>query len=307
MIIIKHSDALGHIVPQGHPERPERWQAVSDMIEADFSHHSFIEAETASHSQLSAVHSEHYLASLFENEPQNQIVAIDGDTFLSPTSLVAASRAAGGACQAVDAVMTGKSETAFVAMRPPGHHAEPDKAMGFCFFSNAAIAAQHARHTYGIENVAVLDFDVHHGNGTQAAFWQEQHCYYASTHEMPLFPGTGAMNETGTGTILNQPLLAGMNGASMQDAWASLLGQLEKAKPELVIISAGFDAHEDDPLANIKLKSEDFYELTAQIMSFAQTTSQGRVVSLMEGGYNIQRLTESVRFHLKALSGKMAE
>ena len=234
-------------------------------------------------------------------------MAIDGDTFLSPTSLVAASRAAGGACQAVDAVMTGKSETAFVAMRPPGHHAEPDKAMGFCFFSNAAIAAQHARHTYGIENVAVLDFDVHHGNGTQAAFWQEQHCYYASTHEMPLFPGTGAMNETGTGTILNQPLLAGMNGASMQDAWASLLGQLEKAKPELVIISAGFDAHEDDPLANIELKSEDFYELTAQIMSFAQTTSQGRVVSLMEGGYNIQRLTESVRFHLKALSGKMAE
>ena len=307
MIIIKHEDALCHIVPDGHPERPDRWRAVNEMIEADFAHHQIIEAKPASHSQLAAVHEEAYLASLFDHEPETGLLTIDGDTFLSPQSLQAASRAAGGACQAVDTVMTGESQTAFVAMRPPGHHAEPNKAMGFCFFSNAAIAAQHARATYGIDNVAVLDFDVHHGNGTQAAFWNDRHCYYASTHEMPLFPGTGRADETGNGSIMNQPLSAGMDGADMLAGWQDLLGRLEAAKPELIIISAGFDAHKDDPLANIELQSRDFYELTAHIMSFAAKTAQGRVISLLEGGYNIPRLTESVRFHLKALSGLSAD
>ena len=307
MIIIKHHDALRHIVPEGHPERPERWRAVNEMIEAEFSHHQTIEAQTATHSQLGAVHHEAYLSSLFDHEPETGLMAIDGDTFLSPQSLQAASRAAGGACQAVDAVMTGQSQTAFVAMRPPGHHAEPDKAMGFCFFSNAAIAAQHARASYGIDNVAVLDFDVHHGNGTQAAFWNETHCYYASTHEMPLFPGTGRSDEVGKGSIMNQPLSAGMDGHDMLAGWQDLLARLEVAKPELIIISAGFDAHKDDPLANIELQSRDFYELTAHIMSFAEKTSQGRVISLLEGGYNIPHLTDSVRYHLKALSGVLAD
>ena len=307
MVIIKHHDALCHIVPEGHPETPERWRAVNKMIETDFADQQRIEAEPADHSQLAAVHKEAYLAALFDQEPETGLLAIDGDTFLSPQSLQAASRAAGGACQAVDAVMTGKAETAFVAMRPPGHHAEPDKAMGFCFFSNAAIAAQHARAAYGIDNVAVLDFDVHHGNGTQAAFWNERHCYYASTHEMPLFPGSGKADETGRGTIMNQPLSAGMDGGDMLVGWQNLLARLEAAKPELIIISAGFDAHKDDPLANIELQSRDFYELTAHIMSFAEKTSQGRVISLLEGGYNIPRLTESVRYHLKALSGLSAD
>ena len=307
MIIIRHEDALSHIVPDGHPERPERWQAVNEMIEADFAYHPSIEAGLASYEQLALVHNEDYLAFLFDGAPETGFNALDGDTFLSPASLQAARRAAGGACQAVDAVMSNEAQTAFVAMRPPGHHAEPDKAMGFCFFSNAAIAARHARSVYGIDNVAVLDFDVHHGNGTQAAFWQDKHCYYASTHEMPLFPGTGNQSETGQGTIINQPLSAGMNGHDMREGWQSLLSQLEAAKPELIILSAGFDAHIDDPLANIEMQSHDFYELTAMIMSFAEKTSQSRVVSLLEGGYNIPRLSESVRYHLKALSGISAE
>ena len=305
MIIINHQDALGHIVPEGHPETPERWRAVTKMIETDFSHHQIVEAVLATDSQLAAVHEEHYLASLFAYEPETGMTAVDGDTFLSPQSLQAARRAAGGACQAVDYVMTGKTQTAFVAMRPPGHHAEPDKAMGFCFFSNAAIAAQHARAAYGIDNVAVLDFDVHHGNGTQAAFWNERHCYYASTHEMPLFPGSGKADETGRGTIMNQPLLAGMDGEDLLAAWKPMLRQLETAKPELIIISAGFDAHKDDPLANIECQSDDFYELTSHILSLADKTAQGRVISLLEGGYNIPKLTESVRFHLKALASEI--
>ena len=307
MIIIRHKDALSHIVPDGHPERPERWQAVNDMIEADFAHHPSIEAEMASDEQLALVHSEAYLETLFNSVPETGLNALDGDTFLSPSTLQAARRAAGGACQAVDAVMSHKAQTAFVAMRPPGHHAEPDRAMGFCFFSNAAIAARHARSAYGIDNVAVLDFDVHHGNGTQAAFWDDKHCYYASTHEMPLFPGTGNQSETGQGTIMNQPLSAGMDGHDMREGWQLLLSQLKAAKPELILLSAGFDAHIDDPLANIEMQSHDFYELTAMIMSFAEKTANSRVISLLEGGYNIPRLTESVRYHLKALSGISAE
>ena len=302
MVIYQHHSAAKHEVPTGHPERPERITHLTKMLDKDFADITRKQAPLGSREMLSLIHDETYLATLFSLAPDNGLRAIDGDTYLSPDSLEAALRGVGGACAAVDDVMTGAAETAFVAMRPPGHHAEPDRAMGFCFFSNAAIAAVHARQTYGIENVAVLDFDVHHGNGTQASFEGQPYCYYASTHEMPLFPGTGQVAEDKT--ILNQPLRSGMDGADVLAAWAPLLADLERHAPELIIISAGFDAHHDDPLASIEMQSSDFYEVTSRIMALADKTAGGRVVSLLEGGYDLDALAESAHYHLKALMGK---
>ncbi|MGC6517531.1 MAG: histone deacetylase family protein [Candidatus Puniceispirillaceae bacterium] len=305
MITIYHHDqSMEHKVPVGHPERPERIISVMEMINDDFADLAKKSAPLASMAQLQLVHDNSYLDALFASVPSEGLRSIDGDTYLSAHSLDAARRAAGAACSAVDDVMTGRAQASFVAMRPPGHHAEPDKAMGFCFFSNAAIAARHAQNHYGIHKVAVLDFDVHHGNGTQAAFWDRQDCIYASTHEMPLFPGTGHHLETGQGNILNQPLSAGMTGSDVIDGWHPLLNALESAAPELIIISAGFDAHHDDPLANIEMQSSDFYELTSRFMELAQKTAEGRLISLLEGGYVLDALSASVHCHLKALSGK---
>ena len=301
MVIFSHDHAHLHLVPTGHPERPERITTIYDMLDQEFCHIKRQPAPLASLAQLSLVHTDRYLDRLFANAPTNGLRGIDGDTYLSPDSLDVAKRAAGASCAAVDYVMAGKTETAFVAMRPPGHHAEPDRAMGFCFFSNAAIAAIHAQKTYGIERVAVLDFDVHHGNGTQAAFWDKSHCYYASSHEMPLFPGTGHETETGTGSIINQPLRSGMGGDDVLAAWRPMLQRLEAVGPELIIISAGFDAHKDDPLASLQMSASDFYELTSQIMTLAENTAEGRVVSLLEGGYNLSALSQSVKCHLQAL------
>ena len=304
MIIYTHNDALSHLVPTGHPERPERIATIYEMLEKEFAHIPLQSAPKATYEQLALIHSGAYLDTLFDHVPLDGLRGIDGDTYLSPHSLEAASRGAGAACAAVDQVMTGAQQTAFVAMRPPGHHAEPDRAMGFCFFSNAAIAARYAQQQYGIDHVAVLDFDVHHGNGTQAAFWDNSTCYYASTHEMPLFPGTGHQTETGTGTIINQPLRSGMGGGDLLAAWQPILSQLAAAGPDLIIISAGFDAHQDDPLASLQVQSSDFYEITSRIMALAEKTAQGRVVSLLEGGYHLPALSQSVSYHVKALLQK---
>ena len=298
--------AKSHHVPSGHPERPERITAVQTVLDEAFSDVPRRAAIQASFDQLSLVHDQSYLEALYDAVPESGLTGIDGDTFLSPASLIAAEKAAGAGCAAVDAIFQNEAKSAFVAMRPPGHHAEPDRAMGFCFFSNAAIAARYAQQTYGISHVAVLDFDVHHGNGTQAAFWQEPTCFYASTHEMPLFPGTGATDETGAGSIFNQPVPAGCTGEVMVQAWDHLLARLEAVSPELIIISAGFDAHQDDPLASCTLHSSDFYEITAKICGLADKVAQGRVLSLLEGGYDLPALSSSVRHHLQALQGREA-
>ena len=303
MIIYQHDSARLHHVPTGHPERPERIDAVNACLAQDFGHLTYRQAPRATKQTVALIHNDEYIEALFDAAPEHGLRGIDGDTYLSPNTLDAAMRGVGAACAAVDDVMRGEADTAFVAMRPPGHHAEPDRAMGFCFFASAAIAARHAQDTYGIDNVAVLDFDVHHGNGTQASLIGKAHCYYASTHEMPLFPGTGQVSDDKT--ILNQPMQAGMAGKDMLDAWQPLLSDLAKIGPELIILSAGFDAHQDDPLANLQLQSSDFYELTSRIMSLAQTSANGRVVSLLEGGYDLSALGSSVSYHLQALEGRV--
>lgn len=302
MVIYQHDSAIAHGVPTGHPERPNRLIRLNEMLDRDFADVARKQAPLATDAQLALIHDEAYLQHLYSFAPDTGLRAIDGDTYLSPHTIEAAKRGAGAACAAVDDVMTGQQDTAFVAMRPPGHHAEPNRAMGFCFFANAAIAAVHAQQTYGIENVAVLDFDVHHGNGTQASFVGKSDCYYASTHQMPLFPGTGHVVEDKA--ILNQPLRAGMDGQDVLEAWAPLLQALEKAGPDLIIISAGFDAHINDPLASIEMQSSDFYEVTSRIVALADKTAQGRVISLLEGGYDLDALAKSAHYHLKALMRK---
>jgi acetoin utilization deacetylase AcuC-like enzyme len=222
---------------------------------------------------------------------------------MSPGSFEAALRGAGGAVLAVDEVMTGKAANAFVATRPPGHHAETAKPMGFCFFNNVAVAARYAQKKYGAERAAIVDFDVHHGNGSQDIFWSDQSVMYCSTHEMPLYPGTGAVNERGAvNTIVNAPLRAGDGGEQFRQAMEqTILPRLRAFKPDILIISAGFDAHTRDPLANLNLVEADFSWVTKKLMEIADTTAKGRVVSLLEGGYDLQGLSRSVAAHVTAL------
>ena len=228
---------------------------------------------------------------------------IDADTSMSPGSFEAALRAAGGAVHAVDAVMTGKATNAFVAVRPPGHHAETARPMGFCLFNNAAIAARHAQRKHGAERAAVVDFDVHHGNGSQDIFWSDASVMYCSTHQMPLYPGTGAVSESGEhDTIVNAPLRPGDGGSQFREAFESrILPRLRDFKPDLIVISAGFDAHTRDPLANLNLVEADFAWATQQLMEIADKSAQGRVVSVLEGGYDLQGLAGSVAAHVTAL------
>jgi acetoin utilization deacetylase AcuC-like enzyme len=227
---------------------------------------------------------------------------IVGDTVLCPYSFEAASMAEGAAIAAVDMVLEDEAENAFCALRPPGHHAERNRAMGFCLFNNAAIAALHARAEHGAERVAVVDFDVHHGNGVQDILWCEPDIFYASTHQSPLYPGTGSANETGAGNILNTPLAPGSNGAKMMEAFDHrILPALHDFSPDLIIMSAGFDAHEDDPLSDLLLREEDFAEISLKIADFADNHCEGRMVSMLEGGYNLKALAASALAHVEIL------
>ena len=234
-------------------------------------------------------------------------VRLDPDTVMSPGSWEAAVRAVGAGVAAVDAVMTGKAHNAFCAVRPPGHHAEARRAMGFCLFNSIAIAAKHARKAHGAERVAVIDFDVHHGNGTQDIFWADENLFYGSTHQMPLYPGTGALAETGVGNIWNAPLRPGDSGERFRDAFESrILPALHNFAPDLVMISAGFDAHKDDPLANLQLVEDDFSWATKALCDIAHSHAKGRVVSMLEGGYNLNALARSVGVHVKTLMERAA-
>jgi len=288
----------------GHPEQPDRLRAIEQALEQESFHLLARErAQRGTDAQIVRCHPEAYLRTLEEAAPKTGVVHLDGDTSMMPGTWEAALHAVGGACQAVDEVMTGKAANAFVAMRPPGHHAETSTPMGFCFFNNAAIAARHAQAVHGAERVAIMDFDVHHGNGTQDIFWADKSVMYASTHQMPLYPGTGAPGETGEhGTIVNAPLTAGSGGDMFRAAMSErVLPALLAFRPDLVIISAGFDAHRRDPLAQINLIEEDFAWATARLMDVADTSASGRVVSLLEGGYDLLALGRSVAAHVSAL------
>ena len=302
LTVITHDAFANHPVPMGHPERPDRIRHVWQALDEDFADLARLEAPEASAEAIARVHGDYYFELIAEQEPQEGMISLDPDTHMGKGTLEASRRAAGGAVLAVDQVMTGQAERVFLAARPPGHHAEPHKPMGFCLFSSAAIAAEHARAVHGLTRVAVVDFDVHHGNGTQAAFWDDGDLIFASSHQMPLFPGTGSITETGCGNIHNAPMRAGDDGEAVIAAWRDeLLPKVKAAKPELIILSAGFDAHEADPLASLNLRAEDFATLTTLIRQLAEDTADGRLVSLLEGGYDLAALKASVTAHLNAL------
>jgi acetoin utilization deacetylase AcuC-like enzyme len=303
-LLITHPACLQHLVPHGHPERPERLRAVEHALEAEkFQTLARVEAPRAPLDVIALCHPMDYITALRDSTPQEGIIHLDGDTSMSPGSFEAGLRAAGGAIHAVDEVLAKKAANAFVATRPPGHHAETARPMGFCFFDNAAIAARYAQKRHGIGRAAIVDFDVHHGNGSQEIFWADKSVMYCSTHQMPLFPGTGAVIESGEyNTVVNAPLRPGDGPEKFRDAFESrILPRLAEFAPELVIISAGFDAHMRDPLANINLTEEDFAWATQKLMDVADRHAGGRVVSLLEGGYDLQALGNSVAAHVTTL------
>src|SRR6202171_1671103 len=305
-LLLSHPASLDHLTPPGHPERPDRIRAVNQVLaEARFDKLARGEAPEGNLDSVMLCHNEHYVGELRHIAPTSGLIYLDGDTSMSSGPWEAVMRGVGGAVAAADAVMSGTHQNAFVAVRPPGHHAEIGKPMGFCFFDNAAIPARHAQRKYGIGRAAIVDFDVHHGNGTQDIFWADRSVMYCSTHQMSLFPGTGATGERGAhDTIVNAPLASEDGGPKFRAAFENvILPQLQKFSPELIIVSAGFDAHYRDPLAALNLKSEDFGWVTRKLMDIAETSAGGRVVSVLEGGYDLQGLKEAVAAHVTALLG----
>ncbi len=303
-LLISHPACLAHDMGEGHPERPDRIRAVDRALESEiFQMMARDAAPRADIAVIARVHPVDYIEAIRAATPTQGHVAIDQDTSMSPGTFEAALRSVGGAVFAVDEVMTRKVHNAFVATRPPGHHAEISTPMGFCFFNNAAVAARHARAAYGAERVAIMDFDVHHGNGTQHIFWSDPHVMYTSTHEMPNYPGTGSIGERGEfDQIVNAPLRAGDGGDSFREAMdVAILPRIDAFNPDLVIISAGFDAHRRDPLGNLNLVEADYVWATRKLMEIAQKHCGGRVVSVLEGGYDLEGLARSVAAHVTTL------
>ncbi|MCZ6720745.1 MAG: histone deacetylase family protein [Proteobacteria bacterium] len=303
--LYSHPVFLDHDTGDFHPESPKRLNAITKLLEdAEFAGLERCEAREASEEELARVHSKAHIADLLAAIPERGQAALDPDTVVSPRSGEAARRAAGAVCAAVDAVVAGETDNAFCAVRPPGHHAEPERAMGFCIFNNVAIGALHARVHHGLERVAVVDFDVHHGNGTQAVFVRDPHLFYASTHQAPFYPGTGARDERGLGNIVNVPLAAGAGSTEFRKAMSDeILPALRAFTPDLVMISAGFDAHRDDPLAGLRLVEADYRWVTEELVRLARETCGGRVVSALEGGYDLAALAACCREHLRGLAG----
>jgi acetoin utilization deacetylase AcuC-like enzyme len=301
--LITHPACLYHEMPAGHPESPDRLRAVLDRLNGpEFAGLQRLEAPPAAAGHLARVHPDYFVEALLDAVPERGLVQIDGDTILSPGSGEAALRAAGALILAVDQVMQGAVRNAFCAVRPPGHHAEPTRAMGFCLFNNVAVGALHARKAHGLTRIAVLDFDVHHGNGTQVMFAEDPDLFFGSSHQMPLYPGTGRVNERGRGNIHNVPLAPGAGSAEFRKAWdGHILPALEAFQPELILISAGFDAHRADPLANLQLTEDDFAWVTGRLCEIAGRRCAGRIVSTLEGGYDLEALAESVAAHISVL------
>ncbi len=303
-LLFTHEDCLKHNPGQGHPERPERLAAVlSALRHEDFAALVWREAPLATKEQVARVHEPSFVDRLLAKAPSSGLLRLDADTAMSPGSAEAALRAAGALVAAVDAVMSGEAQTAFCAVRPPGHHAEPGHAMGFCLFNSAAVGAAHAQAQWGAERIAIVDFDVHHGNGTQTMTATRPGWLYASTHQYPFYPGTGAAREQGPyGNIVNAQLEGGDGSAEFRAAFEQrILPALENFAPDLVIVSAGFDAHHRDPLAAIALDSEDFFWATEVLAGVAYRTAAGRIVATLEGGYDLAALAESSAAHVRAL------
>jgi acetoin utilization deacetylase AcuC-like enzyme len=305
--LVTHPACLDHDPGTGHPECPDRLRAVLAALDhPDFSVLLREPAPLASEDQLRLAHPPAYVDRLLALDPSpGERLMLDPDTSVGPGSVAAARHAAGGAIAAVDAVMEGRAVSAFAAVRPPGHHAEARQAMGFCLFNSVAIAAHHARRRWGLRRIAVVDFDVHHGNGTQHMFAADPDLFYASSHQMPCYPGTGSPSETGVArNILNLPLDPGSGSAAFRSAWEHEgIPALLAFAPDLIIVSAGFDAHRADPLANIMLETADFGWITDQLLAVATATSKGRLVSVLEGGYDLKALAASAALHVRRLIG----
>ncbi|WP_420549442.1 histone deacetylase family protein [Curvivirga sp.] len=304
-LLFTHESCILHDMGAGHPEQPARLVSVLKGLEDD----EFVSlnrkiAPLATKDQLALMHPEEHIDSILNAVPQDGLISIDGDTSLCPYSGEAAMRAAGAVVAAVDIIVHVKEDqTAFCATRPPGHHAEPNKSMGFCLFNSVAIGAAYAREAYGIKKCAVIDFDVHHGNGTEACFWNDPDFLYLSTHQSPLYPGTGAEGDHGAyNNIVNSPLPAYADGEQIRIAFKEkIMPALENYDPDLLFISAGFDAHRDDPLANMMLEDEDYAWMTAELVAFARDISNCPIISTLEGGYDLDALRRSVQAHVREL------
>lgn len=298
-----HPIYLEHLTPAGHPERPDRLRAIDQALRDE--RFDALDRKESPPGDLDAILLAHPLSYREKVEaaiPSEGLARIDADTSASPKSWQAALTAIGAATAAVDDVFSGAADNVFVASRPPGHHAERETAMGFCLFNNAAIAARHAQRRHGAERIAIVDWDVHHGNGTQDIFWHDPSVLYCSTHQMPLYPGTGDKHETGAGNIVNAPLAAGDEGEAFKDAMRTrVLSAIDAFKPDLIIISAGFDAHHRDPLAEINLVEDDFDWATGELLGRAGRFCSNRLVSLLEGGYDLQGLATSTAAHVSRL------
>ena len=302
-LLIHHDECLRHDPDPRYPESPARQRAVLEALRG-LRGVEELPAPLATREQVTRVHPEDWFESLQETDPGDDYIALAPDSFLGKHSLAASLRAAGGPCFAVDQVITGQARNAFCAVRPPGHHAESTAAMGFCILNGVAIAARHAQATHGIGRVTILDFDVHHGNGTQAIFETDGSVQYLSSHQSPLYPGTGMADERGVGNVLNMPLPPGTEGSAFRTAWERQgLPALHDFRPELIILSAGFDAHAADPLAQMMLEEPDFAWLTREIVQFAEESCDGRVVSVLEGGYNLEALARSAKAHVEEMGG----
>jgi acetoin utilization deacetylase AcuC-like enzyme len=302
-LLFTHPACLEHDPGSYHPESPDRLRAVLAALDGEeFAAVERREAPRVDRADLARVHPHAYVEAVLEAVPASGHVGLDADTIVSPGSGEAALRAAGAVCAAVDAVMAGEARNAFCAVRPPGHHAEPARPMGFCLFNNVAVGALRARHAHGLTRAAVIDFDVHHGNGTQAMFEADPDLFYASTHQYPLYPGTGGAGERGVGNIVNVPLRPGAGSAPFRQAFSDvILPALDAFRPDFLLISAGFDAHRSDPLAQLELDEADFAWVTARLCECAARHCAGRLVSTLEGGYDLNALGASAAAHLRAL------
>ena len=303
-LILSHKDCLSHIEPTGHPEQVMRLLEVINRLKSeDFKNLIWKEAPIATNEQILLGHSKKYVEFIENIQTSKHINHIDADTYFGIGSLNAAKRGVGANISAVNAVMSGEFNNAFSAVRPPGHHAETEKAMGFCIFGNVAIAAKYAIENHKLKRVAVVDFDVHHGNGTQEILWDDPNVLFVSTHQMPLWPGSGTHEEHGKHqNILNIPIQANTDGPTFRQKFDEIvLPRLDSYKPEILIISAGFDAHYKDPLANIELMTEDYEWITHRLCDIADEHADGRIISSLEGGYNLAALADSVAVHVKVL------
>ena len=302
-LLYTHPACIGHNPGSMHPERPERLKAVLAALEDPaFAELERREAPAADPEQVARVHPRSFVDQLLQAVPESGTVSLDPDTYMSSASGEAALRAVGAVCAAIDAVMAGEAQNAFCAIRPPGHHAEATQAMGFCLFNQVAAGAAHARAVHGLSRVAVVDFDVHHGNGTQHIFERDPGLFYASTHQWPFYPGSGARSETGTGNICNAPLSAMAGSEEFRAAMTEIvLPAIRAFRPELLLISAGFDAHRDDPLASLNLDEEDYAWVTRELLNVADESCGGRVVSALEGGYDLNALASCAAVHVRTL------